>query len=147
VLLSTACFKLIPFAFVHVLQVYDVLTFSVGPFLESGLVPLVLAPIWVLYGYLYPLLDEYFDDESIGFAGDLASNPRFVALLWASLAAMFILSDVLYLNNVPHWQVCLLHPFYKSLSSCGLVYTRMGVFHVTGVTHHARWVCYTWMPC
>lgn len=88
---------------------YDVLPFSVGPFLQSWLVPLVLAPIWVLYGYLYPLLDTYFDDEAVGFASELASNLRFVVLLWASLTAMFILSDVLYFKQVDHWQVrCLL---------------------------------------
>lgn len=87
-------------------QVYDVLPFSVGPFLQSWLVPLVLAPIWVLYGYLYPLLDSYFDDEAVGFASELSSNPRFLVLLWASLTAMFILSDVLYFKQVDHWQVC-----------------------------------------
>lgn len=87
------------------LPVYDVLPFSVGPFLQSWLVPLVLAPIWVLYGYLYPLLDSYFDDEAVGFASNLASNPRFLVLLWASLTAMFVLSDVLYFKQVDHWQI------------------------------------------
>ena len=33
--------------------------FQVGPFLQSGLVPIVLAPIWVLYVYLQPLMDNF----------------------------------------------------------------------------------------
>ena len=47
------------------MQVYDVLPFQVGPFLQSGLVPLVLAPIWVLYGYLQPLLDNLWPGVSL----------------------------------------------------------------------------------
>ena len=39
------------------------LQFQVGPALESGVIPLVLAPIWLLYGYLTPLLDTVFKDE------------------------------------------------------------------------------------
>ena len=39
-------------------QVYDVWPFTVGPFIQSGLVPLVLAPIWVLYVYLQPFMDN-----------------------------------------------------------------------------------------
>ena len=46
-------------------QVYDVLPFQVGPFLQSGLVPLVLAPIWVLYEYLQPLLDNLWPGVSL----------------------------------------------------------------------------------
>ena len=44
-------------------QKYDVLQFKVGPALESGVIPLVLAPIWLLYGYLTPLLDTVFKNE------------------------------------------------------------------------------------
>lgn len=47
------------------LQVYDVLPFKVGPFLQSGLVPLVLAPIWVLYVYLQPLMDNVWPGVSL----------------------------------------------------------------------------------
>lgn len=86
-------------------QVYDLWPFKIGPFLESGTVPLLLAPIWLLYGYLYPLLDSYFDDEAVSHAIERASDLRFVGVTWLALAAMFILSDVIYLNNVPHWQV------------------------------------------
>ena len=53
------------------MQVYDALPFHVGPFLQSGLVPLVLAPIWVLYAYLQPLLDNLWPGVSListGFA-------------------------------------------------------------------------------
>ena len=39
------------------------LQFKVGPALESGVIPLVLAPIWLLYGYLTPLLDTVFKNE------------------------------------------------------------------------------------
>ena len=49
------------------LPVYDVLPFvvdtPVGPMVQAGIIPLVLAPIWVLYGYLQPLLDEVFADD------------------------------------------------------------------------------------
>jgi hypothetical protein len=31
-------------------------------------VPLLLAPIWLLYGYLYPILDAYFSDKAIAYA-------------------------------------------------------------------------------
>ena len=39
------------------------LQFKVGPALESGIIPVVLAPIWLLYGYLQPLLDTVFKDD------------------------------------------------------------------------------------
>ena len=39
------------------------LQFQIGPALESGIIPVVLAPIWLLYGYLQPLLDTVFKDE------------------------------------------------------------------------------------
>ena len=46
---------------------YDVLPFVVdtplGPMVQAGIIPLVLVPIWVLYGYLQPLLDEVFADD------------------------------------------------------------------------------------
>ena len=46
---------------------YDVLPFvvdtPVGPMVQAGIIPLVLAPIWVLYGYLQPLLDEVFAND------------------------------------------------------------------------------------
>lgn len=45
-------------------QKYDVLQFKVGPALESGVIPLVLAPIWLLYGYLTPLLDTVFKNDT-----------------------------------------------------------------------------------
>ena len=49
------------------LPVYDVLPFvvdtPVGPMVQAGIIPLVLAPIWVLYGYLQPLLDEVFAND------------------------------------------------------------------------------------
>ncbi|EIE21281.1 hypothetical protein COCSUDRAFT_43577 [Coccomyxa subellipsoidea C-169] len=109
------------------LPVYDVLPFKVGPFYQSGLVPLVLAPIWVLYGYLYPLLDSYFDDEAVSSASDKASNLRSVALLWASLAAMFILSDVLYLNNVPHWQISAILALAATANWAAFDGTRTGI--------------------
>ena len=47
------------------MQVYDVLQFQVGPFLQSGLVPVVLAPIWVLYVYLQPLMDNLWPGVSL----------------------------------------------------------------------------------
>ena len=46
------------------MQVFDVWPFQVGPFLQSGLVPIVLAPIWVLYVYLQPLMDNYWPGVS-----------------------------------------------------------------------------------
>ena len=42
---------------------YDVWPFMVGPFFESGTIPLTLAPIWLLYGYLQPLVDEMTKDS------------------------------------------------------------------------------------
>ena len=55
------------------LPVYDVLPFVVdtplGPMVQAGIIPLVLAPIWVLYGYLQPLLDEVFADD-VSFTHD-----------------------------------------------------------------------------
>ena len=87
------------------LQVYDVWPIKIGPFLESGLVPLVLAPIWVLYGYLYPLLDQVFAEEaSTELARERASSFSFLALTWLSCGLQFILSDILYLQGAPHWQ-------------------------------------------
>ena len=46
------------------MQVFDVWPFQVGPFLQSGLVPIVLAPIWVLYVYLQPLMDNFWPGVS-----------------------------------------------------------------------------------
>ena len=92
-----------------VLQEFDLWPIKIGPFYESGVVPLVLAPIWVLYGYLYPLLDEvYAGDGATEEARERASKFSTVAFTWALAAAQFILSDVLYLQGWPHWQVCLL---------------------------------------
>lgn len=92
--------------YVSMPQVYDVWPFKIGPFLESGLVPFLLAPIWVLYGYLTPLLDEFFgNEESTKVASDRASSLSFVGLTWILCAAQFILSDILYLQGFPHWQV------------------------------------------
>ena len=39
------------------------LQFKIGPAIESGVIPLVLAPIWLLYGYLQPLLDVVFKND------------------------------------------------------------------------------------
>ncbi len=87
-------------------QIYDLWPIKIGPFLESGVVPLVLAPIWLLYGYLYPLLDEVFRaDAATTEAQDRASSFPTLATTWALAAAQFILSDVLYLADTPHWQV------------------------------------------
>jgi len=44
-------------------QKYDVLQFKVGPALESGIIPVVLAPIWLLYGYVQPLVDTAFKND------------------------------------------------------------------------------------
>ena len=46
-------------------QVYDVWAFQIGPILQSGLVPIVLAPIWVLYVYLQPFMDELWQGVSL----------------------------------------------------------------------------------
>ena len=46
------------------MQVFDVWPFQIGPFLQSGLVPIVLAPIWVLYVYLQPLMDNFWPGVS-----------------------------------------------------------------------------------
>ena len=43
------------------------------------------------------------DEEAIGNAQRRASSLGFLAADWAFCAAVFILSDVLYLNGVPHW--------------------------------------------
>ena len=84
---------------------YDVWPIKIGPFLESGLVPLVLAPIWLSYGYLYPLLDKFFGGKAIDEANERSSSLSFVGLTWALCATQFIVSDVLYLQGFPHWQV------------------------------------------
>jgi len=87
-------------------QEYDLWPIKIGPFLESGVVPIVLAPIWLLYGYLYPLVDEVFaEEEATREANDRASSFSTLAWTWSFAAAQFILSDVLYLNGTPHWQV------------------------------------------
>jgi hypothetical protein len=91
---------------------YDVLPFKVGPFLESGLVPLVLAPIWVLYGYLYPLLDKFFADDATEEAIERASSFGTLANTWILLAGQFILSDVLYLQGTEHWKI------YPVMAAC-----------------------------
>ena len=109
------------------LQVYHYLNFNIGPFLNSGLVPILLAPIWVLYGWLYPILDELLEegsaDEVKGLSGSLGS----IFITWALLALTFILSDELYLKDIPHWQVTVhvMHTLtcdvvpYSAFSHCG----------------------------
>ena len=83
------------------LQVYDLWPIKIGPFLESGVVPIVLAPIWLLYGYLYPLLDEVFaDEEATREANERATAFSTLAWTWVLAAAQFILSDVMYLQGV-----------------------------------------------
>ena len=34
------------------MQIYDVWDFTLGPFPEAGTIPILLAPIWLLYGYV-----------------------------------------------------------------------------------------------
>ena len=48
-------------------------------------------------------LDWLQDEEAIGNAQRRASSLGFLAADWAVCAAIFILSDVLYLNGAPHW--------------------------------------------
>lgn len=101
-------------------QIYDVWPIKIGPFLESGLVPLVLVPIWLLYGYAYPLLDEVFAEEaSTEEARERASSFTPLAITWLSAGAQFVLSDVMYLQGAPHWQV--LHSYLpaEASKSCG----------------------------
>ncbi|KAK9845425.1 hypothetical protein WJX81_006137 [Elliptochloris bilobata] len=84
---------------------YDVLQFKVGPALQSGVIPLVLAPIWLLYGYLQPLLDTMFkDDPATQVATARARSLAYVMLNWGVIVAMFLASDYVYLANFPHWQ-------------------------------------------
>lgn len=87
---------------------FDVGEFMVGPFVQSWLVPFVLAPIWLLYGYLQPVLDEWFRDDAIDAAELRASSLPFLVATWGLLAAQFLASDWLYLNNVPHWAISLI---------------------------------------
>ncbi|DBB05397.1 hypothetical protein WJX82_006207 [Trebouxia sp. C0006] len=89
------------------IQAYDPQKFNVGIAKESGLVPLLLAPIWLLFPYLQVLLDEYNAEDpatveatSDGKAGSLAFN----LLMWGSIVSAFLLSGYLYLNDFPHWQ-------------------------------------------
>eukprot|EP00891_Asterochloris_glomerata_P006560 jgi/Astpho2/6560/Aster-x1382 len=94
------------------LPVYDVLPFVVdtplGPMVQAGIIPLVLVPIWVLYGYLQPLLDEVFaDDPATERAIQRAESLPYNMLCWGSMAAMFLLSSYLYLADWPHWQISL----------------------------------------
>lgn len=92
------------------LPIYDVWAFNLGPFPEAGTIPILLAPIWLLYGYVAPILDEYLarsDPRAQGSStgreqsGDLG----FVLLTWAALAAQFLFSDLVYQAGAPHW-VC-----------------------------------------
>lgn len=95
------------------LPIYDLWPIKIGPFLESGVVPIVLAPIWVLYGYLYPLLDEVFAEEEATLkAAERATKTSTLALTWALAAGQFVLSDVLYLSGTPHWQI------YPVMAAC-----------------------------
>lgn len=88
------------------LPVYDVLPFKVGPFLESGLVPLVLAPIWLSYGYLAPVIDQAIaDDPDVQEANERASSLSTVALTWVLAATQFIISDIMYLQGLEHWKI------------------------------------------
>jgi len=45
------------------------------------------------------------DGDAIAEANRKASSLGFLAADWAFCAAVFILSDVLYLNGTPHWQI------------------------------------------
>jgi hypothetical protein len=87
------------------LPVYDVWAFKLGPFPEAWTIPLLLAPIWLLYGYLAPITDEYVNDSDVASAQERTSSLPFVLLCWVFLAAQFLLSDALYQYGQPHW-VC-----------------------------------------
>ena len=87
-------------------QMYDVLPFKVGPFLESGLVPLLLATIWLSYAYLALVIDQAIaDDPDVQEANDRASSLSTVALPWILAATQFIISDIMYLQGLEHWKV------------------------------------------
>ena len=45
------------------------------------------------------------DGDAIAEANRKASSLGFLAADWAFCAAVFILSDVLYLSGTPHWQI------------------------------------------
>ena len=89
------------------LQVYDLWPFRVGSMLQAGIVPAVLLPIWLLYGYAVPFVDEFFGDEDgkVAEISELSSKLPFVALTWGAMTMHFLLSDYLYLNGAPHWQI------------------------------------------
>lgn len=91
------------------LPVYDVWAFKVGPALQSGLIPIVLAPIWVAYTYLTVLLDEANAEElPTQLAVQHARSLAYVLLCWGSVVAAFLLSDFLYLTGTPHYVTSLL---------------------------------------
>lgn len=77
---------------------YDVWAFKVGPFLEAGTIPLLLAPIWLLYAYLVPLADAYVgaDQPATRIANEKASSLGYNAVQWLELGAFFLLSDLVY---------------------------------------------------
>jgi hypothetical protein len=84
---------------------YDLWEFHIGSAVESGLIPFLLAPIWVLYSYLQPLADAYNgDDEATAAASRRAEPLAYHLLLWGVITAEFLLSSWLYLNEYPHWQ-------------------------------------------
>jgi hypothetical protein len=85
------------------LPVYDVWAFNLGPFPEAWTIPIALAPIWLLYGYVAPILDEYVNDGATREAQENAADPAFTAVCWGALAAQFLFSDLLYQIGTPHW--------------------------------------------
>ena len=58
---------------------------------------------WLLACCFKEILDCLQDEKAIGNAQRRASSLGFLAADWAFCAAVFILSDVLYLNGMPHW--------------------------------------------
>ncbi|KAL3147371.1 hypothetical protein ABBQ32_002851 [Trebouxia sp. C0010 RCD-2024] len=113
------------------IQAYDPQNFSLGIAKQSGLVPLLLAPIWLLFPYLQVLTDQYNADDpatveanSDGKAGSLAYN----LLLWGSITAAFLLSGFVYLNDFPHWQCSLILSVTAFLNWKAFDNTKQGLF-------------------
>jgi len=115
------------------LPMYDYFAFTIntplGPAVESMLVPLLLAPIWLLYAWAYPLADAaYEDDEATETAQLKARSLSYNLLNWGVITAMFLLSSYLYLSDFPHWQIyAILYPLwiaqYKAFDN-----TKQGLF-------------------
>jgi hypothetical protein len=142
------------------LPVYDYFKFTVntplGPAVESLLVPLLLAPIWLLYAWAVPLADTIFeDDEATAVAQRKAGSLAYNALNWGVIVAHFLLSSYLYLSDFPHWQIyAILYPLwwaqYKAfdntkqglflglLLAAGAPVVEMFIANVLGLWHYER---------